>query len=43
MDSFLNFLVRQKKFALVFSLAFIAIGTLAVVGMQRDQFPAVDF
>ncbi len=43
MDSFLNFLVRQKKFALVFSLAFIAIGTLAVIGMQRDQFPAVDF
>ena len=43
MDSFLNFLVRQKKFALVFSLAFIAIGTLSVVGMQRDQFPAVDF
>ena len=43
MDSFLNFLVRQKKFALVFSLAFIAIGTLAVIQMQRDLFPAVDF
>jgi multidrug efflux pump subunit AcrB len=43
MDSFLDFLVRQKKFALVFSLAFIAIGVLSVVGMQRDQFPAVDF
>ena len=43
MDSFLNFLVRQKKFALVFSLAFIAIGVLSVVGMQRDQFPTVDF
>jgi len=43
MDSILDFLVRQKKFALVFSLAFIAIGILSVVGMQRDQFPAVDF
>ena len=43
MDSFLDFLVRQKKFALVFSLAFIAIGVLSVVGMQRDQFPTVDF
>ena len=43
MDSFLDFLVRQKKFALVFSLAFIAIGVLSVLGMQRDQFPTVDF
>ena len=43
MDSILDFLVRQKKFALVFSLAFIAIGVLSVIGMQRDQFPAVDF
>ena len=43
MDSFLDFIVRQKKFALVFSLAFIAIGALTVVEMQRDQFPAVDF
>ena len=43
MDSILDFLVRQKKFALVFSLGFIAIGVLSVVGMQRDQFPAVDF
>jgi len=43
MDPILNFLVRQKKFALVFSLAFIAIGVLSVIGMQRDQFPAVDF
>ena len=43
MDSILDFLVRQKKFALVFSFAFIAIGVLSVVGMQRDQFPTVDF
>ena len=43
MDAFLDLLVRQKKFALVFSLAFIAIGVLSVLGMQRDQFPTVDF
>ena len=43
MESFLEFLVKQKKFAIVFSLAFIAIGVLSVVGMQRDQFPTVDF
>ena len=43
MDTYLQFLVRQKKLALVFSLAFIAIGVLSVVGMQRDQFPTVDF
>ncbi len=43
MNAFLDFLVRQKKFALVFSLAFIAIGVLSVLGMQRDQFPTVDF
>ena len=43
MESFLEFLVKQKKFAIVFSLAFIAIGILSVVGMQRDQFPTVDF
>ena len=43
MESFLEFLVKQKKFAIVFSLAFIAIGILSVVGMQRDQFPKVDF
>ena len=43
MEAFLEFLVKQKKFAIVFSLAFIAIGILSVVGMQRDQFPAVDF
>ena len=43
MEAFLEFLVKQKKFAIVFSLAFIAIGVLSVVGMQRDQFPTVDF
>ena len=43
MEAFLEFLVKQKKFAIVFSLAFIAIGILSVVGMQRDQFPTVDF
>ncbi|SVB38858.1 uncharacterized protein METZ01_LOCUS191712, partial [marine metagenome] len=43
MDAFLDFLVRQKKFAIVFSLAFIAVGILSFQQMQRDQFPSVDF
>ncbi|MCS5633666.1 MAG: efflux RND transporter permease subunit, partial [Candidatus Marinimicrobia bacterium] len=43
MDSLLDFLVRQKKFAVVFSLAFIAIGILSFQQIQRDQFPSVDF
>ncbi|SVE63389.1 uncharacterized protein METZ01_LOCUS516243, partial [marine metagenome] len=43
MDSILDFLVRQKKFAVVFSLAFIAIGILSFQQIQRDQFPSVDF
>mgnify|MGYP000606663895 FL=1 len=43
MDAFLDFLVRQKKFAIVFSLAFIVVGILSFQQMQRDQFPSVDF
>ena len=43
MDAFLDFLVRQKKFAVVFSLGFIAVGILSFQQMQRDQFPSVDF
>ncbi len=43
MNSFLNFLVRQKKLALVFTLGFIVLGLLALKNIQRDQFPAVDF
>ena len=43
MDSILNFLVRQKKLALGFSLSFIIIGLLTFQQIQRDQFPPVDF
>ncbi|RUM86498.1 MAG: hypothetical protein DSZ20_01940, partial [Candidatus Thioglobus sp.] len=43
MDSILNFFVRQKKLALVFTVSVIAVGLLALNNIQRDQFPAVDF
>ena len=43
MDAFLKFLVQQKKFAIVFSFAFIAVGLLSFQQIQRDQFPSVDF
>jgi len=43
MDSVLNFLVRQKKLALGFSLSFIIIGLLTFQQIQRDQFPPIDF
>lgn len=43
MNSFLDFLVRQKKLALVFSISVIALGLVSLNNIQRDQFPAVDF
>lgn len=43
MDSILNFFVKQKKLALVFTVSIIAVGLLALNNIQRDQFPAVDF
>lgn len=43
MDNFLNFFVKQKKLALVFTLSVIAVGILALNGIQRDEFPNVDF
>ena len=43
MDSFLDFLVRQKKLALVFTIGLIVLGLITLKGIQRDQFPAVDF
>jgi multidrug efflux pump subunit AcrB len=39
----INFLVRQKKFAQVFSIVMILIGVFAFTNIQRDQFPNVDF
>ena len=43
MNGFLNFLVRQKKLALVFTISVIALGLVSLNNIQRDQFPAVDF
>jgi len=43
MDSILNFFVRQKKLALVFTVSVIALGLLTLNNIQRDQFPVVDF
>ena len=43
MDSFLDFLVRQKKLALVFTIGLIVLGLITLKGIQRDQFPSVDF
>ncbi len=43
MDSILNFFVKQKKLALVFTISVIALGLLSLNSIQRDQFPAVDF
>jgi len=43
MDSFLNFFVKQKKLALIFTTSVIAVGLLILNNIQRDQFPAVDF
>ena len=43
MDNFLNFFVKQKKLALVFTVSVIAVGLIALNNIQRDQFPEVDF
>lgn len=43
MNGFLDFLVRQKKLALVFSISVIALGLVSLNNIQRDQFPDVDF
>jgi multidrug efflux pump subunit AcrB len=43
MHSMLEFLVKQKKLALVFTISVIALGLLSLNNIQRDQFPAVDF
>ena len=43
MDGFLDFLVKQKKLALVFTISVIALGLFSLTNIQRDQFPAVDF
>ncbi|WP_428087321.1 efflux RND transporter permease subunit [Candidatus Thioglobus sp.] len=43
MSSIIEFLVHQKKLALVFTISVIALGLLSLNHIQRDQFPVVDF
>ena len=43
MDNFLQFFIKQKKFAFIFTLSMITVGLLALFNIQRDQFPQVDF
>ena len=43
MNSILEFLVRQKKLALVFTISVIALGLLSLNNIQREQFPVVGF
>ena len=42
MDNLINFFVKQKKLAIVFTLSIIVVGVIASFGIQRDQFPIVD-
>lgn len=42
MDTFLNFFVKQKKLALVFTISIISAGLLVLNGIQRNQFPIID-
>lgn len=42
MNSFLLFFIRQKRFALVFTVLLISIGLLSLTSIQKDQLPAID-
>ena len=43
MNSFLNFLVRQKKLALLFTLSIIVLGFMTLQKIQRDTYPVIEF
>ena len=43
MNSFLNFLVRQKKFALLFTLSIVVLGFMTLQKIQRDTYPVIEF
>jgi multidrug efflux pump subunit AcrB len=43
MDILINFFVKQKKLALVFTLVTIMLGLVSLSHIQREQFPSVDF
>jgi multidrug efflux pump subunit AcrB len=42
MNTLLDFFIRQKKLALVFSVSIIVVGLLILDGIQRNKFPVVD-
>jgi len=43
MNSFLNFLVRQKKLALLFTLSIVVLGFMTLQKIQRDTYPVIEF
>ncbi len=43
MNDIIDFFIRQKKLALVFTVSIIGIGLLSLFDIQRDQFPVVNF
>lgn len=42
MNSFLLFFIKQKRFALVFTVLIISIGLLSLTSIQKDQLPSID-
>ncbi len=42
MDNIINFFVRQKKLALIFTVSIIFIGLIVSFSIQRDSFPDVE-
>jgi len=43
MNVFLNFLVRQKKLALLFTLSIVILGFMTLQKIQRDTYPVIEF
>ena len=43
MNAFLNFLVRQKKLALLFTLSIVILGFMTLQKIQRDTYPVIEF
>ena len=43
MNDFLNFLVRQKKLALLFTLSIVILGFMTLQKIQRDTYPVIEF
>jgi len=43
MNAFLNFVVRQKKLALLFTLSIVILGFMTLQKIQRDTYPVIEF